>query len=50
MFLNSIRATDEKITPEYIVIVLTIYPMFVIGFKSPSPTVIMVIKVNQTEF
>lgn len=41
---------DITITPEYIVIVEIMYPTFVIGARSPNPTVDIVIKVNQTEF
>ena len=50
MFLRSITSIDKIMTPEYIVIVFTIYPIFVNGFRSPSPTVDMVMKVNQSEF
>lgn len=43
-------AIDDMMTPEYIESVLTTYPRFVTGLRSPSPAVDIVIKVSQTEF
>lgn len=50
VFLKSITAIDSIVTPEYCANVERQYPMFVTGYKSPSPAVDMVIKVSQSEF
>jgi hypothetical protein len=50
IFLSNITAIDKIMTPEYIEIEFTTYPTFVIGFKSPKPSVDIVIKVSQIEF
>lgn len=50
MFVKSITAIDDMITPEYIVTVFTMCPTLVSGFNSPNPTVEIVMNVNHTEF